>query len=120
MPYDLSNVFARILREEIPYQKVYEDAYTLAFHDINPQTPVHVLVIPKGAYTDMDDFTTRASDQEIAAFHRAVTRVAQETGIAESGYRFLCNVGANGGQEVPHVHVHVFGGRRLGRMVQSA
>ena len=120
MAYDPANVFARILRGEIPCKKVYEDAHTLAFHDVAPQAPVHVLVIPKSAYTDFDDFTARASEREIAALHRAVTKVAEITGISGSGYRVLCNVGANGGQEVPHVHLHVFGGRRLGRMLHPA
>ncbi len=117
MAYDKNNVFARILRGESTCQKVYEDKYTLAFHDIKPQAPVHVLVIPRRASPDMQDFTTRASDAEIAALHRTTARVAQLTGIAEAGYRYLCNIGANGGQEVPHLHVHVFGGRPLGRML---
>ena len=118
MAYDQNNVFARILRGESPCQKVYEDRYTLAFYDIKPQAPVHVLVIPKRASPDMGDFTACASDEEIAALHRATVYIAQVTGVAESGYRYLCNIGANGGQEVPHVHVHVFGGRPLGRMLQ--
>ena len=116
--YDPNNVFARILRGDSPCQKVYEDRYTLAFHDINPQAPVHVLVIPRRAALDMEDFTARASDEEIAALHRATAHVARVTGVADTGYRYLCNIGAHGGQEVPHVHVHVFGGRPLGRMLQ--
>jgi len=118
MAYDPANVFARILCGEIPCKKVYEDPHTLAFHDITPQAPVHVLVIPKGAYTDFDDFTARASEQESAALFRAVAKVAEIMGLSGSGYRVLCNVGVNGGQEVPHVHLHVFGGRRLGHMLQ--
>jgi histidine triad (HIT) family protein len=117
MAYDSTNVFAKILRGEIPCKKVHEDEYTLAFHDIAPQAPVHVLVIPKGAYTSMDDFTAQASDAEIAALFRAVTKVAEMVGVKDDGWRLLSNIGANGGQEVPHLHVHIFGGRRLGRMV---
>lgn len=117
MAYDSNNVFAKILRGEIPCNKVHEDEYTLAFHDIAPQAPVHVLVIPKGAYTSMDDFTAQASDVEIAGLFRAVTKVAEMVGVKDDGWRLLSNIGANGGQEVPHLHVHIFGGRRLGRMV---
>jgi len=116
-PYDESNVFARILRGELPCTKVFEDEHVLAFHDINPLAPVHVLVIPKGAYVSWDDFSDRASDEEIAAFTRAVGRIAREAGLVESGYRLLANVGSNGGQEVPHLHVHIFGGRGLGPML---
>jgi histidine triad (HIT) family protein len=118
MAYDPNNVFARILRGEIPCKKVYEDAHTLAFHDIHPQTPVHVLVIPKGAYVNMDDFAAKASDAEIAALTRAVGKVARDLGVAETGYRFLANNGANAHQEVPHLHIHVFGGQNLGRMIK--
>lgn len=117
MAYDSNNVFAKILRGEIPCKKVHEDDHTLAFHDINPQAPVHVLVIPKGAYVSMNDFTANASDAEIAALFRAVAKVADMVGVKDDGWRMLSNIGANGGQEVPHLHVHVFGGRRLGRMV---
>lgn len=117
MAYDSNNVFAKILRGEIPCKKVHEDEYTLAFHDIAPQAPVHVLVIPKGAYTSMDDFTALASNAEIAGLFRAVTKVAEMVGVKDDGWRMLSNIGANGGQEVPHLHVHIFGGRRLGRMV---
>lgn len=117
MAYDSNNVFAKILRGEIPCNKVHEDEHTLAFHDIAPQAPVHVLVIPKGGYTSMDDFTARAPDAEIAALFRAVTKVADMVGVKDDGWRMLSNIGANGGQEVPHLHVHIFGGRRLGRMV---
>ncbi|HXQ39793.1 MAG TPA: histidine triad nucleotide-binding protein [Candidatus Udaeobacter sp.] len=116
--YDPNNVFARILRGEIPCKKVYEDADTLAFHDIHPQAKVHVLVIPKGAYVSMEDFSQRASDREIAAFVRAVGKVARDLGLANSGYRILANHGPDSHQEVPHLHVHIFGGQRLGRMIQ--
>ena len=116
-PYDDSNIFARILRGELPCTKVYEDAHALAFNDINPQAPVHVLVIPKGAYVSWDDFHDKASDAEIVAFTRAVGRVARMMGVDKSGYRLLANVGSDGHQEVPHLHVHVFGGRQLGRML---
>lgn len=115
--YDPDNIFARILRGEIPSRKVYEDEHALAFHDINPQAPHHVLVIPKGAYVSWDDFSARASENEIAGFVRAVGHVAREAGLVEPGYRLLANVGAHGHQEVPHLHVHIFGGRPLGPML---
>jgi histidine triad (HIT) family protein len=118
--YDPNNVFARILRGEIPCKRVYEDAHALSFHDITPQAPVHVLVIPKGAYRDWPDFAARASDAELAGFLRAVAETARLLGVEEAGYRVLSNVGADGGQEVPHLHVHIFGGRKLGRMVPQA
>jgi diadenosine tetraphosphate (Ap4A) HIT family hydrolase len=117
MSYDRNNIFARILRGEIPCNKVFEDPHVLAFHDINPQTPTHILVIPKGEYVSMDDFTATASDVEIAALFRAVGRIAREHNVAASGYRFLANHGENAHQEVPHFHVHLFGGRDLGRMI---
>jgi histidine triad (HIT) family protein len=117
MSYDPSNVFAKILRGEIPCKKVHEDEHTLAFHDIRPQAPVHVLVIPKGAYVSWDDFSTKASDAEVLAFTRAVGQVARMVGVADAGYRLLSNVGADGHQEVAHLHVHIFGGRPLGRML---
>lgn len=116
-PYDDANIFARILRGEIPAKRVYEDAFALAFHDIAPQAPVHVLVIPKGAYVSWDDFSARAPDAEIAGFVRAVGHVAREHGLVEPGYRLLANVGGDGGQEVPHLHVHLFGGAPLGPML---
>ncbi len=119
-PYDPSNIFARILRGEIPCKRVYEDESALAFHDINPQAPVHVLVIPKGEYVSIADFSTKASAQEIAGFWRAVGHVARELGLEAGGYRLLTNIGQDGGQEVPHLHVHIFGGRRIGRMVPPA
>jgi diadenosine tetraphosphate (Ap4A) HIT family hydrolase len=116
-PYDDQNVFAKILRGEIPNRTVYEDEWALAFHDINPQAPVHVLVIPKGAYVSWDDFSERAPAEEIAGFVRAVGHVARELGLVAPGYRLLANVGRDGHQEVPHLHVHLFGGRPLGPML---
>ena len=116
-PYDESNIFARILRGEIPCGKVYENEHALAFRDINPQAPTHILVVPRGAYVSWDDFSARGSAEEIAGFVRACGHVAREQGLVEQGYRLLANVGPNGGQEVPHLHVHIFGGRRLGPML---
>ena len=117
LPYDESNIFARILRGELPCSKVYEDDHVLAFNDINPLSPTHILVIPKGAYVSWDDFSARAPDREIAAFVRAVGLIAREAGLVEPGYRLLANVGADGGQEVPHLHVHLFAGAPLGPML---
>ncbi len=117
LPYDEQNVFAKILRGEIPNDTVYEDEWALAFHDIAPQAPVHVLVIPKGAYVSWDDFSSRAPAEAIAGFVRAVGHVARERGLVAPGYRLLVNLGADGGQEVPHLHVHLFGGRPLGAMI---
>ena len=116
-PYDENNIFARILRGEIPAKKVYEDEHALAFHDINPLAPIHVLVIPKGPYVSWDDFSERASDEEIAGFVRAVGKIARDESLVANGYRLLANVGLNSGQEVPHLHVHIFGGRPLGPML---
>jgi diadenosine tetraphosphate (Ap4A) HIT family hydrolase len=116
-PYDPQNIFARILRGEIPCRKVHEDDCTLAFHDINPQAPVHVLVIPKGPYCSFADFSASASEAEIAGFFRAVGTIARDMGLEAPGYRLLANMGADSGQEVPHFHVHLFAGRPLGRMV---
>jgi len=116
-PYDPNNVFARILRGELPCRRVHEDAHALAFHDINPQAPVHVLVIPKGPYVSAADFHAQASEGEIAGFWRAVAHVAKSLGLEQPGYRLLANVGYDAGQEVPHFHVHLFAGRPLGRMV---
>ncbi|NCF10528.1 MAG: HIT domain-containing protein [Gammaproteobacteria bacterium] len=118
MSYDPNNIFARILRGELPCNKVYEDEHALAFHDIAPQAPVHVLVIPKGEYVSQDDFSAGAPDALIAGFWRAVGTVARELGVVEAGYRFLANTGADAHQEVPHFHVHIFGGRDLGRMIK--
>jgi histidine triad (HIT) family protein len=116
-PYDDTNIFARILRGEIPSRTVYEDEYALAFHDIAPAAPVHILVIPRGPYVSWDDFSERASADEIAGFVRAVGKVARDQGLVEPGYRLLANTGSNSGQEVPHLHVHIFGGRPLGPML---
>jgi diadenosine tetraphosphate (Ap4A) HIT family hydrolase len=116
-PYDDQNIFAKILRGEIPSRKVYEDDFAYAFHDINPQAPVHILVIPKGFYVSWDDFSATAPDAEIAGFVRAVGQVAREHGLVEPGYRMLANVGQHGHQEVPHLHVHLFGGRQFYAMV---
>ena len=116
-PYDDSNIFARILRGELPCAKVYEDEHVLAFNDIRPLATTHILVIPKGPYVSWDDFSDRASADEIAAFVRAVGRIARDQGLVASGYRLLANVGLNGGQEVPHLHVHIFGGQPLGPML---
>lgn len=117
MTYDPNNIFARILRGEIPCKKVHEDEFALAFHDINPQAPVHVLVIPKGAYVSFADFSAKASEAEIAGYVRAIGKVAELVGVTESGYRLLANAGANAHQEVPHLHVHIFGGKKLGPML---
>jgi diadenosine tetraphosphate (Ap4A) HIT family hydrolase len=116
-PYDDDNIFAKILRGEIPCSKVYEDEHALAFHDINPQAPQHILVIPKGPYVSWDDFSAHASETEIAGFVRAVGQAAREAGLAEPGYRLLANIGQHGHQEVPHLHVHIFGGRQFGAML---
>lgn len=117
-PYDDSNIFARILRDEIPSRRVYEDAFAVAFHDISPQAPLHVLVIPRGRYVSLADFTASASEAEIAGFWRAVTKVARDLDLDSPGYRVLTNMGEHAGQEVPHFHVHIFGGRSLGRMLE--
>jgi len=117
MAYDQNNIFARILRGEISCQKIDETDHTLSFKDINPQAPVHVLVIPKGAYVDWDDFAARASEAEIAAFTKAVSRAADITGIAETGYRVISNIGNDSHQEVPHLHMHVLGGHAVGPLV---
>lgn len=119
-PYDKGNIFARILRGEIPCRKVYEDDWALAFHDIAPQAPVHVLVIPKAEYCSFADFSAAASAAEIAGFIRAVGIVARQLGLEAAGYRLLANMGEEAGQEVPHLHVHLFAGRKLGRMLTRA
>jgi diadenosine tetraphosphate (Ap4A) HIT family hydrolase len=116
-PYDDNNVFAKILRGEIPSTKIYDDEFAYAFPDINAQAPTHILVIPKGRYVSWEDFSANASEAEIAGFVRAVGRVARELGLVESGYRLLSNTGPNSHQEVPHLHVHIFGGRPLGPML---
>ena len=117
LPYDDQNVFAKILRGEIPSNRVYEDEWAIAFHDIAAQAPTHVLVIPRGSYVSWDDFSSRALADEIAGFVRAVGTVARTLNLVEPGYRLLANTGAHGGQEVPHLHVHLFGGRPLGPML---
>ncbi len=116
-PYDPTNIFARILRAEIPVKKIFENEFALAFHDIAPQAPVHVLVIPKGDYVSFADFAATATEAEIAGFFRAVGTVARDLGLEAPGYRLLANMGEHSGQEVPHFHVHLFGGRPLGRML---
>lgn len=116
-PYDENNIFARILRGEIPATRVYEDEHALAFNDINPLSPTHILVIPKGAYVSWDDFSERATDGEIAGFVRAVGRIGRDAGLVSQGYRLLANTGLDAGQEVPHLHVHIFAGRPLGPML---
>ena len=118
-PYDDQNIFAKILRGEIPNRTVYEDDFALAFHDINPQAPLHVLVIPKGAYECWDDFSARASEAEIAGFVRAVGKVARDLGLVAPGYRLLANTGIDSHQEVPHLHVHLFAGKPLGPMLMG-
>ena len=118
MSYDHTNIFAKIIRGEIPCDKVYEDDHVLAFRDINPQTPTHILVVPKGAYVSFADFSQKASPDEIAAFVRATGKVASEAGLDNPGYRILANHGADAHQEVPHFHLHLFGGKDLGRMIK--
>ena len=117
MSYDKNNIFAKILRGEIPCKKVYENDHVLAFHDINPQKKIHVLVIPKGEYTDLDDFNSKASDKEIVELNKAVTHVADLMGAKVRGYRALTNIGDDGGQEVPHLHFHIFAGEKIAKMV---
>ena len=119
MKYDKDNIFAKILREEIPCKKVYENKYVLSFHDINPQKKMHVLVIPKGEYINLEDFIDKASDKEIVEFNKAITHIVRMTKISnlEGGYRVLSNTGIDGGQEVPHLHYHIFGGEKIGKMV---
>jgi diadenosine tetraphosphate (Ap4A) HIT family hydrolase len=117
LPYDETNIFARILRGELPCKKVFEDEFSLAFHDINPQAPLHILVIPKGPYVSWDDFSERGSDAEIAGFVRAVGQVARDLGLVAPGYRLLANVGLDSHQEIPHLHVHLFAGQKLGPML---
>ena len=116
-PYDDTNVFAKILRDEIPSKRVYEDDHALAFHDIAPWAPTHILVIPKGAYVSWDDFSARATSEEIAGFVRAVGHVAREQGLVEPGYRILANTGPDSHAEVPHLHVHILAGKPLGPML---
>lgn len=117
MSYDSSNIFARILRGEIPCSKVYEDDHVLAFNDIAPQAPVHILVIPKGAYLSLEDFGTKASAAEIKAFYAAVAKIVEDKCLKAEGFRTISNSGINGGQEVPHFHLHILGGKKLGPML---
>ena len=121
MTYNKDNIFAKILRGEIPCKKIYEDEFVLAFHDINPQKKVHALVIPKGEYVNLDDFSSRASQEEIVGLMKGISIVAKKIGVSDTvqggGYRSLVNVGENGGQEVPHLHFHIFGGEKVGKMV---
>ena len=121
MTYDNNNIFAKILRGEIPCKKIYEDEYVLSFYDVNPQKKIHALVIPKGEYVNLDDFANNASEKEIAGLIKGIGTVAKKLGISEAtkggGYRSLVNVGENGGQEVPHLHFHIFGGEKVGKMV---
>ena len=117
MAYDMNNIFARIIRGEIPCSKVYEDPHVLAFNDIKPQAKVHVLVIPKGPYVSFQDFAEKASEAETIAFNRAVAKIAKDVGVAVTGYRLIANAGADSHQEVPHYHVHILGGQPMGRMV---
>ena len=121
MKYDDNNIFAKILRDEIPCKKIYEDEFVLAFYDVNPQKKIHALVIPKGEYLNLDDFSSGATEKEIVGLIRGIGTVAKKLGVSEvvkgGGYRSLVNVGANGGQEVPHLHFHIFGGEKIGKMV---
>ena len=121
MNYDKDNIFAKILRKEIPCKKIFENEHVLSFHDINPQKKIHALVIPKGEYINLDDFNNRASDQEIVALSKAITQVSKILGISTDtgeGYRALTNLDDHGGQEVPHLHFHLFGGEKIGKMVE--
>ena len=121
MNYNRNNIFAKILRNEIPCRKIFENKYVLSFYDINPKKKIHVLVIPKGEYIDLDDFNNRASDQEIVALSKAITEVSKILGISTDtgkGYRTLTNLSEDGGQEVPHLHFHLFGGEKVGKMVE--
>ena len=111
--YDENNVFAKMLKGDIPVNKIYEDDYAIAFADIHPKAPVHLLVIPKGAYLDFSDFTAKAPAEEITGFFKAVVKVAEKQGLVENGYRLVMNTGRDGGQEVPHLHVHILAGKKL-------
>ncbi len=118
MSYDNNNIFAKILRGELPCKKVFESEYVLAFEDIHPQAPVHILVIPKGPYVSMEEFSKNAPDAEVLDFFRAVGQIARDAGVIERGYRLLANHGNDGRQEVPHFHIHILGGRDLGGMIR--
>ena len=120
MSYDKNNIFAKILRNEIPYEKIFENKHVLSFHDINPQKKIHAIIIPKGEYINLDDFNQRASDHEIVALCKAISEVSKILGISSDkgkGYRTLTNIAEHGGQEVPHLHFHLFGGEKIGKMV---
>ena len=121
MKYDDNNIFAKIIREEIPCEKIYEDEFVLAFYDISPQKKIHALIIPKGEYVNLDDFSAKANEKEIVGLIRGIGKVAKKLGVSEvakgGGYRSLVNVGGDGGQEVPHLHFHIFGGEKIGKMV---
>tara|TARA_B100000945_G_scaffold254701_1_gene211847 strand:- start:238 stop:609 length:372 start_codon:yes stop_codon:yes gene_type:complete len=119
MPYDKNNIFAKILRGEIPCKKIYENEYVLSFHDINPQKKIHALVIPKGDYVDLDDFNNKASEKEIIELNKAITHVSNLLGASGKGYRILSNIGSDGGQEVPHLHYHIFAGEKVGPMISQ-
>jgi histidine triad (HIT) family protein len=117
MSYDMNNIFAKIIRGEIPSDKLYEDEHVIALKDIRPQARVHVLIIPKGPYVSAQDFCEKASDAEIVALNRAIAKVAKVAGVAVTGYRVIANTGADGRQEVPHYHIHIVGGQNMGRMI---
>ena len=117
MSYDKNNIFAKILRGEIPCKKIYENEHVLSFHDINPQKKIHALVIPKGEYIDLDDFNKKANEKEIIEFHKDISHVTSLLGATKNGYRVLSNIGPDGGQEVPHLHFHIFAGEKIGKMV---
>jgi len=121
MSYDNNNIFAKILRGEIPCKRIYEDEYVLSFYDINPQKKIHALVMPKGKYIDLDDFNNNASSEEIVGLMKGITIVAKKLGVSVDGgkgYRALANISENGGQEVPHLHFHLFGGEKIGKLVE--
>ena len=121
MSYDENNIFAKILRGEIPCKKIYEDEFVLSFYDINPQKKIHALIIPKGKYIDLDDFNSKASKDEIVGLINGISTVAEKLGVSINkgkGYRALANINEHGGQEVPHLHFHIFGGEKVGRMVE--
>ena len=117
MSYDKNNIFAKILRGEIPCKKIYENDHVLSFHDINPQKKIHALIITKGEYIDLDDFNKTATEKEIIEFHKAISYVSSLLGATKKGYRVLSNIGLDGGQEVPHLHFHIFAGEKIGKMV---
>jgi diadenosine tetraphosphate (Ap4A) HIT family hydrolase len=119
-PYDQANIFGKIFRGEIPCKKIYEDEFVLAFHDINPQAPVHALVVPKGDFVSAADFGAHAPAALVVGFHRAIAHVAKQLGLEETGYRLISNMGWDSHQEVPHYHVHILGGRKLGVMLATA